>query len=149
MSFIRLISLHVVTKNFGFDAADNSCELISFSATPATQKLAKKLKAAGETLEFLVQDIPTRWWSSYDVMDRINEKRHARRFGKWKNISPHPKSTSPTESEWITIRFLLEMLKPFKEEQLEPEGDQYATISRVPVFCWQHSIMHCREKTLQ
>jgi peptide methionine sulfoxide reductase MsrB len=142
---------------FGFDAADNLCMLIQNfkslvihyrSAKQAAQKLAEKLKISRKEFEVLVQDTPTRWWYTYDMLDSINQCKTCLAMLEMQEEVFLSKDNYLTESGWTTIPSLLKRLKPFKQDQLKLEGDQQVTTSRVPlaVIRLMKMLTHCALK---
>jgi hypothetical protein len=112
-------------KNFGLDAEGNTCKLIQKckaivghyrSSTQAAQTLKEKLRTAGIRFEVLVQDTRTRWWSTYDMLERIYHSKTCQQSLEMEDEISLSKENYLTESEWMTIPSLLELLKPFKQD---------------------------------
>jgi len=137
-------------SNYGLYEDGSVCQVISKcraivhhfrSSTQAAAKLASKLSLDGRTFKVLTQDVQTRWWSTYDMLYRINEsKTSIQLLHQGKEISLIEDSVL-TDYEWKLLPQLLELLLPLKQEQKVLEGDKYVTISRVP-FSVKHLMKH-------
>jgi hypothetical protein len=71
-------------KNFGFDAADNpykmihNCKAIVIHyrlSTQAAQKFTGKKQKCWGKFDVLGQDTLTRWWSTYNMLGRIDQSK--------------------------------------------------------------------------
>jgi hypothetical protein len=91
----------------------------------------------GEKPKDLIQDVITRWWSTYDMIERLLYLRQALSFmdmeGDLKSSSA--KKNDPSlmlkDSEWDVLEGLKFVLGPFKEAQLILESQEIVTSSLV------------------
>jgi hypothetical protein len=74
------------------------------------------------------QDVPTRWWSSFDMCSTLDRLRGNIESLSQRNII----NQNLTSSEWAIIEILSIILQPFYEVQKMLEGQNYITISMVP-----------------
>jgi hypothetical protein len=89
-----------------------SLQVINTGSTEAQEKL----RTAGIRFEVLVQGTPTRWWSTYDMLKRMYHSKTCQQILEMEDEISLSKENYLTESEWMTIPSLLELLKPFKQD---------------------------------
>ena len=105
--------------------------------TTSTQKMEKLLKIQqsmnvynGKVPVKTIQDVVTRWWSTYTMLDRLAYLKPAITALVADHVIPEEYILSA--SEWHTIVKIIDILKPFKTAQKYLEGENYVTISWIP-----------------
>jgi hypothetical protein len=88
----------------------------------------------------LPQDVVTRWWSTYKMLDRLLSHHLPTAIGSYylqnqgfKRTGSKQKIDNLTLEEWEALRELRFLLKPFKEAQQFLEGQKYITASLPPI----------------
>ena len=80
----------------------------------------------------LIQDVSTRWWATWQMIDRLIAMKPALDILLSQEKLTHDQYLCDTE--WQLLRMIEETLKPFKIFQKLLEGEKYLTISLMP-FC--------------
>ena len=99
-------------------------------SSQATEMLLQLQKAVNNTAQPLVvvQDVSTRWWSTYAMISRLVQLRdHIHSIYKAGKIA-----VFLTDEQWSVLIKMTVLLKPFMQLQTFFEGDQYVTLSYVP-----------------
>ena len=78
----------------------------------------------------LLQDVTTRWWSTFTMLERLMELKPTLQAMKLMEET----SVELSPETWEIIRLGSIVLKPFKAVQLMMEGEKYITLSLVPVL---------------
>jgi hypothetical protein len=96
-------------------------------SSQAAEKLQEKQHDRSRQLK-VIQDVATRWWSTFDMTDRLVDVspylRLMEREGTLTcNLSPE---------QWNIVQLVRDVLKPFMLAQKVLEGEKYVTISFVP-----------------
>jgi hypothetical protein len=112
------------------------------SSTQATEKLNTIQRVTFHSKQPLhvVQDVITRWWSTYAMVERLLLLRHALGVydtdGHFDMVKSRAKVKARmlTKEEWTSLEHLLAVLKPFKLAQKFLEGEKHVTISYIPII---------------
>ena len=106
------------------------------SSTQAVEKLCNMQKTTreGEKPLKLLQDVKTRWWSTWRMLDRL--------LLLTPSIdaliaSGQVKATALTSYQKQVLAEVEDLLAPMAKAQKTLEGDKYPTISFVPFFVWK------------
>ena len=103
--------------------------LTSHSALEVESLLARRQGGNGKVLK-LLQDITTRWWSTFTMLERLMELKPTLQAMKLMEET----SVELSPEMWEIIRLDSIVLKPFKAVQLMMEGEMYITLSIVPIL---------------
>ena len=79
-----------------------------------------------------VQDVVTRWWSTYSMLDRLFYLKPA--IEGLKADNQIPENLALEDMEWKIIQQIISVLKPFKMAQKHLEGEKYVTMSYIPMM---------------
>jgi hypothetical protein len=85
-----------------------------------------------KTVVKVIVDVITRWWSTYQTVDRLLYLKPAFQSLVLDNLLDD--EVALTEHDWAVLQEIHELLKPFKTAQELLEGDKYVSISWVPVM---------------
>jgi hypothetical protein len=133
--------LELVTKLAFKDIPDSigtmsACRaIVNFfnSSSQATLKLKEKSKARlGSSLN-VIQDVCTRWWSTFSMCDRLLRLRNVLTVMHLEGDI----RLSLTEAQWTVVQDLTILLKPFMVAQKLLEGESYVTISLIPYMIYK------------
>lgn len=81
----------------------------------------------------MIQDVTTRWWSTWQMCARLLQLRKAVTAMAALNVTmPNSKVTNLTDFQWTVIELAERLLKPFMETQKMLEGESYVTVSYIP-----------------
>lgn len=80
----------------------------------------------------VVVDVTTRWWSTHDMIQRLIYLKPALE-GMVVN-EDIPKDKWLLNSEWQLLQEIQQVLAPFKEAQVNLEGEKYVTVSLMPLL---------------
>jgi hypothetical protein len=107
--------------------------LINFfhSSSQAMAKLLSK-QSVGRAVK-LIQDVVTRWWSTWSMVDRL--MRLKTYLALMEEEGDLTCNLNPTQ--WLIVRDLQVTLKPFMIAQKLLEGQSYATISLIPYLVYK------------
>ena len=94
----------------------------------AAYKLLDKLKALGCPTHALVQDVATRWNSTFDMLERVYEQRAPICAAL---VEENRMELLPRDDDFTVVESLLEVLKPFKHITEVMSGEKYTTVSSV------------------
>jgi zinc finger BED domain-containing protein 1 (E3 SUMO-protein ligase ZBED1) len=103
------------------------------SSSQAAADLKQLLASLNMSNLTVIQDVVTRWWSTYSMVARLLQLKaslellHSTRKLKLKL----------TAAEWTILEHVQMLLKPFMYVQKALEGEQYVTISLVPFLLSQ------------
>ncbi len=103
------------------------------SSTQATQKLKEKSKARLGVALGVIQDVCTRWWSTYSRCERLLRL-------KTILVVMHLDGDirlSLTDLQWTVVQDMTVLLKPFMIAQKLLEGESYVTISLIPYILYK------------
>ena len=113
----------------------------------ANAKLANAQKLVSPQARVLVlfQDVKTRWWSTYMMLERIQSLKPAiiRMFrDEFYARDPPGKKTlleqfTLSENDFAIIADILHVLEPFKITQEALEGENYVNLSLLPRIIWK------------
>lgn len=78
----------------------------------------------------MVQDVVTRWWSTYAMLERLLHLKPY--FEVMVREQLLLSSASLTSEQWVIVEDVCAILAPFKNVQLTMEGEKYVTISLIP-----------------
>ena len=88
----------------------------------------------------LLQDVITRWWSTYTMLDRLLKPHVQQAISRYysdnngfKKTQAPKKIEDLTLDDWAALRQMKTLLKPFKDSQLQLEASKYVTSSLTPV----------------
>ena len=84
----------------------------------------------------VIQDIVTRWWSTYSMCKRLLRLKNY--FAVL--VTEQKLALTLTDSEWVTLQDMSDILEPFMFAQSTLEGQKYVTISIIPYI-----IFKCRQ----
>jgi hypothetical protein len=106
------------------------------NSTQATAKLKDKQKESAHYKDKkpvkVIQDVCTRWWSTYDMIERLLYLKPA---VQTMFIYNELKTQQPLiDDDWDSLAMIKEVLYPFKFAQQKLEGEKYVTISLVPLL---------------
>ena len=129
---------HDVSDNYDDDFfLMKKCRSVVEVFTTSTQKMEKLLNVQrtmniynGKVPVKVIQDVVTRWWSTYTMLDRLVYLKPALTALVADNVIPQEDILTP--DEWHTITKIIDILKPFKTAQKYLEGEKYVTISWIP-----------------
>jgi len=135
-------TLQLVVLNF---SEDESLKRILKRAFALVRKVNKSSKATKKLILFchkkLVGNCPTRWSSTYLLIDRLLEVRtpltQVLEELQWENLMT---------SEWRTLENLHPLLKPFAQYTSLVSGEEYTTISSVIQLLWKSTFIRGNEK---
>lgn len=74
---------------------------------------------------FQIQDVPTRWNSTHDMLDRITQ--HKQSVSDF--VKTRPQLSALTETEWEKAKTLVSILAPVKEATESLGGEQFVSVS--------------------
>jgi zinc finger BED domain-containing protein 1 (E3 SUMO-protein ligase ZBED1) len=106
------------------------------SSTQALDKLCNMQQTIrpGTKSVKLIQDVQTRWWSTWKMLSRLNTLTPTIDA----LIASGQVNTTPlTPSQKQVLVEVEKLLEPVKVAQTKLEGDKYPTISFVPFFIWK------------
>jgi hypothetical protein len=95
-----------------------------------TEKLKAIEKYASIEELKLIQDVSTRWWSTYAMVERIIKLQSP--LKRMEDLGDLRNDIILSDTEWTFLTQLLYILEPFMEKQKKLEGEHYVTISQVP-----------------
>ena len=103
------------------------------SSSQATAKLKEKTKARLGVALTVKQDVCTRWWSTFSMCERLL---------RMKNVLTVMYLDGDirlclTEEQWVIVKDLTVLLKPFMVAQKLLEGQSYVTISLIPYMIYK------------
>jgi len=145
--------LNLVTKKVGVDPTDlphpqvENCPYAALEAARAmctsfskssqleekllkSQAFANTLANTNERPKRTIQDIVTRWWSTYTMIARLLHLRL--HIGVVCNSDPDSVLVNLTEEQWALLKDIVKILEPFMLAQELMEGEKYVTLSLVP-----------------
>jgi len=103
--------------------------------TGSSQKTAMLLAKQGEKGVTLIQDVVTRWWSTYNMCERLL------RLKSYINIlieeGDVEKSYALTDEQWTDLACTKSLLEPFMVAQIHLEAEKYITVSSIPVIIYK------------
>ena len=98
--------------------------------------LVRRLREKQDSLNYelkikLVQDMPVRWNSTFDMIDTLLINKDALISMSLERINSIIKQNIPTESEWNILEELCELLEPVKDLTTSLSASKYVTISLI------------------
>ena len=117
-----LKGVHAILKN---------CRAIVGSINQSSQvaeHIEKLQKQFNQPILTVIQDVITRWWSTYNMLERFFKLKHIIDVLCKQKIIDH----SVSDEEFKFIELLLPVLYPFKLFQQSLEGENYVTLSSLP-----------------
>ena len=117
------------------DEVMKSCRTLVGHFTGSSQAMAHLLASQSSTSSPLsvIQDVVTRWWSTHSMLKRLI---------KLKNyfavlVTEGKLVGTLTDSQWVTVQDICDILEPFMFAQLTLEGQKYVTISIIPYIIYK------------
>jgi hypothetical protein len=103
------------------------------SSSQAMKKLLGKQVVGRAVKPVQVQDVTTRWWSTYTMCERLL------RLKLYLNLMQDggDLTCNLTESQWCILSDLHILLRPFMIAQKLMEGEAYVTISLIPYMIYK------------
>lgn len=108
--------------------------------TKSTQAMGKLLRQQAQNEHYAgcvplkpLQDVVTRWWSTYRMLSRL---RYLRRAIQVLVVNQSVAAIDLTPAQYDIIEDVENLLKPTAEAQRLLEGEKYPTISLVPYFLY-------------
>jgi hypothetical protein len=109
-------------------------ELVNFfNSSPQAMKKLHSKQVQGRELN-PIQDVTTRWWSTYSMCERLIRLRP---YLSLLENEGEVNFTNLSNSQWIIVEDLASLLKPFMILQKTLEGHAYVTISLVPYLIYK------------
>jgi len=103
------------------------------SSSQAAADLSTLLVSLGQPDLTVIQDVVTRWWSTYSMVARLLQLKPALEL----LYSTRKVKQKLAAAEWTVLEHVHLLLKPFMSVQKALEGEQYVTISLVPFLLAQ------------
>lgn len=103
------------------------------SSSQATSKLKEKAKARLGVPLTVIQDVCTRWWSTYSMCERLLRLKDVLTIMSLEGDL----RVSLSEEQWLIVKNLVALLKPFMIAQRLLEGETYVTVSLIPYMIYR------------
>ena len=112
------------------------------SSSQANEALiAVQMRGSGKRTLTLIQDVKTRWWSTWKMLRRLLELQVYFAILVAEEILDASMNLKATE--WAIITEIESMLEPFMVIQRVLEGQKYVTSSLVPFLIYSTRFSHC------
>jgi len=115
-------------KDIGTMAACRAIVAFFNSSSQATDKLKEKTKARLGVSLTVIQDAVTCWWSTFSMCERLLHLRTSLTV----MYLDGDMRLYLTEAQWVIVKDMVALLKPFMLAQRLLEGQSYITISLIP-----------------
>lgn len=89
-----------------------------------------KVEGSSDRVLGLIQDVVTRWWSTFTMCERLLRLRT--HIDAMANMNPPKISNNLLPEQWDLLKDVVKILGPFRYAQQLFEGEKYVTISLVP-----------------
>jgi hypothetical protein len=117
-------------------------------SSTATAKLQAIQQEIGLPIHQLVQDVPTRWNSTHDMVSRLVEQKRAVTLyfmeGGTLGAPMAKKVKTPSQDQWVILEGLLHLLKPLKDLTAEVSSSDASLSLVLPA---SKMIIHCLRNT--
>jgi hypothetical protein len=119
--------------SIGRMAACHGIESFFNSSSQATEKLKEKSKAMLGASLTVIQDMVTRWWSTFSMCERLMKLRTVLTIMHLEGSM----RLFLTDAQWDIVTDMIVVLKPFMIAQRLLEGQSYVTISLIPYMLYK------------
>ena len=133
LELVTKLAFKDVPESVGTMAACRAIVTFFNSSSQATEKLKEKTKARLGVALTVVQDVVTRWWSTYSMCERLLRLRNILTVMHLDGDM----RLSLTEAQWAIVKDMCALLKPFMVAQRLLEGQSYVTISLIPYMLYK------------
>jgi hypothetical protein len=133
LELVTKLAFKDIPDSLGTMAACRAIVAYFNSSSQATAKLKEKSKARLGVALTVIQDVCTRWWSTYSMCERLLRLRVVLTV---MNLDGDLR-LSLTEAQWNIVEDLTVLLNPFMIAQRLLEGEAYVTISLVPFMIYK------------
>jgi hypothetical protein len=126
------------------NAVQKATNIVSYfnKSTQAVEKIKRAQQVlevyGGSTPVKPLTDVVTRWWSTYQMCNRIKYLKHA--LGSMFGGGDLPVDLQLSEDDWDSLSSVITILKPFRSSQQFLEGEKYVTSCYVVP-----TVFECRE----
>jgi hypothetical protein len=133
LELVTKLAFKDVQESVGTMAACRAIVAFFNSSSQATEKLREKTKARLGVALAVIQDVITRWWSTYSMCERLLRLRNILTVMHLDgDMRLHL-----TEGQWVVVKDMVALLKPFMIAQKLLEGESYITISLIPYMLYK------------
>jgi hypothetical protein len=133
LELVTKLAFKDIPESFGTMAACRAIVAFFNSSSQATEKLKEKTKARLGSPLTVIQDVVTRWWSTFSMCERLLRLRNTLTVmhldGDMRLFL--------TESQWTVVTDLTVLLRPFMIAQRLLEGQSYVTVSLIPYMLYK------------
>lgn len=106
-----------------------------FSSSSQAESILLRSQAGEKRAVKCIQDVATRWWSTYSMVERLLRLKIY--FNVMVQQGNLPPGVNLNDDQWKILEDTVKVLKPFMVVQKLLEGQNYVTVSFVPV------LIHC------
>jgi hypothetical protein len=128
LELITKLAFKDIPESLGTMAACRAIVTFFNSSTQATEKLKGKTKARLGVALTVIQDVMTRWWSTYSMCERLLRLKTVLTVMHLEGDM----RLFLSEQQWAIVSDMAALLKPFMIAQRLLEGQSYVTISLIP-----------------
>jgi hypothetical protein len=133
LELVTKLAFKDVPESIGTMATCRAIVAFFNSSSQATEKLKEKTKARLGVALTVIQDVVTRWWSTYSMCERLLRLRNILTIMHLDgDMRLHL-----TEAHWVVVKDMVALLKPFMVAQRLLEGQSYVTISLIPYMLYK------------
>jgi hypothetical protein len=133
LELITKLAFKDLPNSSGAMSACRSLVNLFNSSSQASSKLKDKSKAMLGVALTVIQDVCTRWWSTYMMCERMLRLKSVLTVLHLEGDI----RVSLSEAQWAVIQDLTLLLKPFMVAQKLLEGESYVTISLIPFMLYK------------
>jgi hypothetical protein len=133
LELVTKLAFKDIPESIGTMAACHAIVTFFNSSSQATEKLKEKTKARLGSALTVIQDVVTRWWSTFSMCERLL---HLRNSLTVMHLDGDMR-LSLSEAQWTVVTDLTVLLRPFMIAQRLLEGQSYVTVSLIPYMLYK------------
>jgi hypothetical protein len=133
LELVTKLAFKDIPESIGTMAACRAIVTFFNSSSQATEKLKEKTKARLGSALTVIQDVVTRWWSTFSMCERLLRLRNSLTVMHLDGDM----RLSLSEAQWTVVTDLTVLLRPFMIAQRLLEGQSYVTVSLIPYMLYK------------